>query len=366
VWAGLVFAFLELTSWPYPDDYWSTVPRYLWQVAAPNSQPWPLVGLGLGFLCWRAPRGEAARLAALAVLLSLPFALWAAHRNFAYRDLLPLLYLGYAGAGGLVALGLRWAAERAGPLVAVAAAVAGIAALAFLQTQELVDERQSFDRAAVTQANWDNPLVHDVAAWLEANVPPGAALMSSRLYASHLYVLDRGRHPVHQLPTVRVEPRRDATPALAPVTTLFRWEDHRLQPLPADQRWLYVHRYPEKRYYIALSEYDLLRELDRRSIDYLVLTGEDAGFSTFAYLDYVRDHPAFRLLYDAGSSPEDRVYVFRVDRARLQPQPYRTVLNEATLAALTRELDAGSLSEAGALIDPDGVALRPVAEGWSD
>src|SRR3972149_4768411 len=103
-------------------------------VAVATGQPWPLLVLGVGFLCWQARRDLGARLAVLALVLFLPFALWGANRSLAYRDLLPMLSLAYIGAGGLAAVCLRWAAERAGPLIVGAAAV-GFAVFAFAQTQ---------------------------------------------------------------------------------------------------------------------------------------------------------------------------------------------------------------------------------------
>ncbi len=357
-WAPLMLFFLEATSWPFPNDHWRNVPSYLWQVAASNSQPWPLVTLGGLWLVARAPRQDAPRLLALALLFFAPFAIFVANRSFAYRDFLPMLYVAYIGAGAVAAVGLRWAAARAGPGVVALAVVAGLAAFGYAQTGELTNERLPHDEAAVTQANWDNPLARDTAAWLHANVPAGAGVMSSRLYFSQIFVLDGAAHPVYQLPTVRVEPRPGGEPLLFPITTLFRWEDQRLAPAQADQRWLYVRRYPDKGYYVALSEHDLLRDLRERDVDYLVLTGEDAGFSSFTYLDYFDGNPAFELVHSIGPSNGNGVYVYRVDRDWLAPRSYRAVVSAETLEALERETGLSGAALATA-IDPDGIVARP-------
>ena len=358
-WVGLVFAFLELTSWPFPKEHWRTVPQYLWQVAAPNSQPWPLVALGALWLLARGHHDRAARLLALGLLLFLPFALLVVNRVLSYRDLLPMVYLAYVGAAGLAAFALRWAAAHAGTLVVGGTVVLGLVAFAVAQTQELLDERLPYDRAAVTQANWDNPLVHSAASWIGENVPAGAGIMAGRLYFSHLYVLDQGRHPIYQLPTLRVEPKSGEVPFLTRVTTLFRWEDHRMGPAHEEERWLYVRRYPVKTYYVGLSEWDLLGDLRERSVDYLVLTGEDAGFSSFTYLDYFDENPAFERVYADRPSSTNGVYIYRVDRSQLAPRTYQAVLNEQTLAALAHEFGAGSPEELAAAIDPDGIVVRP-------
>jgi hypothetical protein len=356
-WAVLVAALLEHASWPYPAEHWRTVPGYLWEVAAPNSQPWPLVGLGALWLCLRARRDGAARLLALALLLFLPFAALVANRSLAYRDVLPVLYLAYAGAGALGALVLRRAADRTGPVAVGGVALAGLTLLGVTQTQQLLDERLPYDEAAVSQTNWDNPLVHSTADWLHDHVPPNARVMSSRLYYSQLYVLDGAAHPIDQLPTVRVEPRPGERPFLEPVATMFRWEDHRLQPAVLGEPWLYVRRYPEKGYYVALSERDLLRDLRERETGYLVLTGEDAGYSSFTYLDYFLKNPAFELIH-ADQRPTSGAYVFRVRRDRLGPRPYRAVVSHDTLRALSQETGLPE-HEVTSQIDADGVTVRP-------
>ena len=358
-WVGGIFVFLEFTSWPFPKEHWRTVPQYLWQIAALNSQPWPLIALGALWPLARVHKDPRARLLALGLALFLPFALFVANRTFSYRDLLPMVYLAYVGAAGLGAVAVRWSLERGSALGIGAALVIGLAAFGLVQTQELTQARLPYDRTAVTQENWDNPLVHSTARWLHENVPAGAGVMASRLYFSHLYVLDEGRHPIYQLPTLRIEPQAGEAPFLKRITTLFRWEDHRMGPASEDERWLYVQRYPAKLYFIGLSERDLLRDLEERSVDYLVLAGEDAGFSLLTYQDYFEQSPAFKLVYADEPSTANSVYIYRVDRSRLAEQDYRTVVSRGTLAALARSFGDASPEELANAIDPDGIVIRP-------
>jgi hypothetical protein len=138
---------------------------------------------------------------------------------------------------------------------------------------------------------------------------------------------------------------------------MFRWEDHRLRPAQANEPWLYVRRYPLKGYYVALSERELLRDLRERRIDYLVLTGEDAGYSSLTYLDYFLANPAFSLLH-VDQRPTGSAYIFRVDRQRLAPHPYQAVVSGETLQALSRETGL-SEQELTSRIDADGVTVRP-------
>jgi 4-amino-4-deoxy-L-arabinose transferase-like glycosyltransferase len=354
-WGIGLLVTLELTSWPFDRAYWSTVPEYLGDVVAPNSQPWPLLLGGVVWLCWHVRRHDAPRLLVLALALFLPFGVFVANRSLAYRDLLPLLVVVYVAAGGFAAATVGWANDRIG-VAGPALAGAGLIVFGIAQTGHLVNERLDHDPSAVTIGNWDNPLAHDTAAWLHDNVPPETAVMASRLYFSQIYVLDEAAHPIHQLPTVRVEPVSGEHPRLRAVSTLFRWEDQRLVSRD-DERWLYVQRYPHKDYYIALSENDLLRQLGQREAGYLLLTGEDMTFSSLSYVDYFLEHPAFELVHRDVRDKSNGAYVFRVDRAQLAPREYRAAITAETLDELAGDFGLARDGAARA-IDGDGVWIR--------
>ncbi len=355
--AGVIFYHLEFRgAWPFPHDYIRSVPRYLWQAVAPNTQPWPLVLAAVLWAPASATRNRACRLLALALVLYLPFAVLVANRWLQIRDWLPMTYVGYVAAGGLAAAIFRWADERGALWPAGALGAVCFTVFAAGQTGALLSEQRERDLSVVSQNNWDNPLARDTAAWIGENVPAGAVIMASRLYHSHLYVLDEGRHPVHQLPTVRVEPRPGEAPFLRPMSTMFRWEEHRMRAPEPGEPWLYVVRYPVKTYFIALSERDLLQEIADRRVDYLVLAGEDAGYSSLSYLDYFVDNPAFTLVHRDERSPGNAVYVFQVDRARLAPRPYRAQTNAETLDALAKQTGS-SVADVERAIDADGVAV---------
>jgi hypothetical protein len=182
--------------------------------------------------------------------------------------------------------------------------------------------------------------------------------MSSRLYYSHLYVLDGAEHPIYQLPTVRVDVHGGEAPLLAPASTLFRWEDDRLDAAADDGNWLYVRRYPAKGYYIALSEDTLLRDIHERGIDVLVLTGEDAGFSSLAYADYFDANPAFSLIHADVRDERNAVSIYRVDRERLAPLAYGASVSEYTLESIAAATGLPRDAVARA-IDADGIEVTP-------
>ncbi len=360
---GWVFAFIfvmETTSWPYPNDFAETIPHYLRTVVAGNVTPWPLVTFAALWLLARAVRDPAARLVALGLLLWSPFAVVVAHRGLALRDMLPMIYLTYAAAGLLLAELSGWLRREAGSTMAPIAI--GVIVVAIIASG-VAGERRFFDQShrQLDATDWNNPLVQRTATWLEANVTPGTPVMSSRLYFSQLYVLADARFPISQLPTVNVVPRPEQQPFLQRRSTLFRWEDSELGTPRPDERWLTVDEFEGKRYFTALSETDLLNELRQRDIGYLVITGEDAAFSSLRYLDYFRDDPAFSLVHE-DQTGDGSVYVFSVDLSRLAPRDYATVVPATALNHLYEQQGARmSPGQFVRAISPRGIVVRPSA-----
>jgi 4-amino-4-deoxy-L-arabinose transferase-like glycosyltransferase len=357
-WVATFIFTMETTSWPYPKDFAATIPHYLRTVVAGNVAPWPLVACAALWLPVRAVRDPAARLTALGVLLWLPFATFAANRNFALRDLLPMIYLAYAAAGIVLTDISAWLRREAGSTMASIAI--GVIALA-LVASGIAGERTFFDasRRPLDASDWNNPLVQRTAAWLDGHAPAQTPIMSSRLYFSQFYVLTGAEFPVSQLPTVNVLPRPSEQPFLQPRSTLFRWEDAALGPPRADERWLTVDEFEEKRYFTALSETDLLDELRQRRIGYLVVTGEDAAFSSLRYLDYFLGNPAFSLVHQDQTGATS-VFIFSVDRSRLSPRVYPTVVPATALNHLYEQYGRGmSPGQFVRAISPYGVVARP-------
>jgi hypothetical protein len=146
--------------------------------------------------------------------------------------------------------------------------------------------------------------------------------MSSRVYYSQIHFLTNGEYSIHQLPTVEVDLNVDvnaATP-LSRRSTLFRWEEHLMPEDSSSDRWLYLARYPVKGYFIALAENDLLLELQRRSVEYLLVSTLDAGFSSPSFNRYFEDNPAFELVHVIAATPLDEARIYRVDSSRLASQ----------------------------------------------
>jgi 4-amino-4-deoxy-L-arabinose transferase-like glycosyltransferase len=369
-WCVLSFMGLERSWWPVEGNYFRLLLDYVWTVGR-SVQPFFLILAAWAFIVWRSFGRPADRTLLLALLLFGPFALLTATRSLHIRDLLPLVCLSYVATGALLA----WPASAATQLARQsearqAVAYTGLAMVAALLLWVAYDEETSFleqnrsiDQQERVQTNWNNPLVASTAEWMVHHVPPGTQVMSSRLYHSQLHVLTEGQYPIRQLPTVRIaiDPSRDQP--LQRTSTLFRWEDHRLGPDRDYERWLYLQRYPIKGYYIALSEIDLIRDLRRSQADYLVLSGEDAGFSTFSYLDYFTQNPAFTLLHQEAPDSLNAVYIFRVHRRSLEYQDRPLTMSGTTLSALVERLedsDGGVPSEqALRIIAPHGIRVAP-------
>jgi 4-amino-4-deoxy-L-arabinose transferase-like glycosyltransferase len=321
-WNAVFFAGLDLTGWQYDSDYLTNLGAYLTDIFLPNVQPAALILGGWAWAVWSAARSRSAGLLLCGVLLYGSFFVIVADRGLSLRDQLPIIYFSYLALGGAAAwlvrtgasvdLGARVRALGGGGPVAV---VAALAAIVFLSGSSL-----SQPKAAGLQDDWDNPLSRQTAAWLEQNVEPGASVSSSRLYFSHLYFLTGGAYPIHQLPTVEVN-LHTAPEAAEPLTrrsALFRWGDFDLPADSPDDRWLYLTRYPQKGYFVALAEDDLLAHLREHQTEYVVVSTRDAGFSSPSFNRYFEDNPAFELVKVFSATSEDEARIYRVDLAQLQ------------------------------------------------
>jgi hypothetical protein len=353
--AFMLLGLTRYATWPYPNDYVQTVPRYL-NTVAPQAQPYLLLAAAWIWVAavWR--RNDAARLLGVAGLLFLPFALFAANRGLQLRDALPLVYLAYVVLGiaaasvlGVVRRNIR---QPMGDVLMAAALVAFGGAFAFQQATLFRVDNDAAASIGVRADSWDSVLVGETAAWMDANLPAGSRVLANRLYFSSLYVHTGGRFPVRQLPTVRVDidPSRQAL--LAPRSNLFRWGDTTLRAGRPGDEWLYLKQFPVKDYWVGMSQQELLQYIQAHEIDAVVLTGEDAAFSTLAYADYFSGHPAFALRYTKAYSPSDQVFVYSVDRSKLAPAPHSTVISPASIAALEAQTGLSPQELATALGTP--------------
>jgi 4-amino-4-deoxy-L-arabinose transferase-like glycosyltransferase len=365
IWGGFFIVGLEAHSgWDFASDYFRTVPDYTTSVLASWLRPLPLIALSWGYVGYRAIRGSLSdRVLLLALLLLLPFALFVANRSLHVRDVLPLVYLSYVALARSGVDFARWAADalkRAanpllGPALAAALLVLAFGWFVVAEQQRLVAAVDAFEPNAVQEDNWGNPLAQQTASWIETNVAPGMPIMSSRLYYSHVFFLTGARYPTWQVPTVRVDFRNNPH-ALARTNTMFRWEDHLMPAGPAEP-WLYLRRYPTKGYYIALSERDFLDGLREHSIGYLVLSGNDGGFSSLSLLPYAEAQAGFALEQSFEADANNQVHIFRVDAEALRPVALPAAVSQGTLDALQAQLGP----EARALLEgmnPAGYEIR--------
>ena len=366
LWVGVFLLGLEAAAWRYERDYLAHVPAYVVQVFATNVQPAALVGaawvmalvLGLG----RGSRSWG--VLAFSLLLFASYFVLVADRHLSLRDLLPVVYLSYVALGGAAAWLVGWSAglDFRQPFLRQAGLVVGgvTVAVVVLASAGAVTRRAPVDY----QDDWHNSLSLVAAAWLSGNLEPGSTVMSSRLYYSHLYFLTGGEFAFHQLPTVEVDLslRDDAVPPLARRSTLFRWENHLMPEDSAADRWLYLTRYPVKGYFIGLAENDLVDELRRRGVDYVVLSSQDAGFSSRSLAAYFEDNPAFERVYSLSAGPADEVRVYRVDRALLAPTPSGKPAQVTASAYdyVSKKLGGGAQAEAFfRRLSPAGFVVAP-------
>jgi hypothetical protein len=274
-------------------------------------------------------------LLALAVALFAPFAMFIANRGLQLRDALPIVYISYAALGIGSASLIGWLRRHvdvphAGRLIAAGVAAIGVA---FAAQQAAAFQREGGEAAPA----WDSPFVESAAAWMSGNLPPGANVLSSRLYFSSLHTATHGRFRIRQMPTVRVELDSTQSPHLVEArSNLFRWEDERLRPTRDGDTWLFLRRFPDKGYWVGLSQEELLEYIVANEIDYVVLTGEDVAFSTLQYADYFGGHAAFTLLHRIRASSTEQFFAYAVDRDALFRRLHSTVMSPADLIAFER------------------------------
>jgi 4-amino-4-deoxy-L-arabinose transferase-like glycosyltransferase len=341
-WGALVLYGLEAhAGWKADPEYVHSVPDYLLTVA-PQAQPYFALALAWPWLLWRALRGDdSARLLVAAAALFMAFAIHAANRALQLRDVLPLVYISYVSLGLMVAWGVR-AISRDLPHRAVEPLLVGaLAALAgILVVQQAIAFRADNEAAAsvgVASNSWDSEFVRNNAAWMTESLPEGSRILSSRLYFSSLHVNTGGRFRIHQLPTVRVEIDPSQDGLLVPASNLFRWGENVVHPYRSGDDWIYLREYPGKRYWIALSQQELMEYVGTHEIDYVALSGDDMTFSSLAYASYFTMHPAFELIYHERYSHEDQSFVYRVDRSQLGAIDYPLTTSASSFEALQRQ-----------------------------
>jgi 4-amino-4-deoxy-L-arabinose transferase-like glycosyltransferase len=337
----IIYGLTAYSTWPYPNDYLHTVPRYLASVV-PQAQPFYLLALAWVWAFVYAIRGfERYRLILIVGTLFLPFALVVANRNLQLRDALPLVYLSYVLLGIVTAHAVhmfRRAFPDGYPTVLLLGAAVTLGSAFVLQQGQEFRGASAERPSPVTRADsWNSPFVLALSAWLDANLPSGANILSSRLYFSSLYVHTDGRFAIRQLPTVRVDIDASREAPIEARSNLFRWGDVGLRATQPDDTWLYLGQYPGKQYWVGLSEQELLEYARAHGIEYLVLTGDDVAFSTAAYVDYFLRHPGFSLLYTQEEPPLHHAFVFAVRPELLHRVRHETVVGPHSYRALLAE-----------------------------
>jgi len=324
-----------------PVAYWSTLPRYLTTIA-PAAQPYFLLVAAVAWMLYRAIRGDAEnRLIALFFVMFAPFAIVAANRALQLRDALPMVYIAY------IALGLAFASiahaiarriETPAQELALGA-LAAVAAIVFVaqQTHVFVASNTAAASVGVRADSWDSDFVHEIGVALERNVPTGANVLSSRLYFSSLDVETEGRYHIRQMPTVGVSIDPSNERLLVRNSNLFRWEDRDVRPARDGDTWIWLKRFEGKDYWVGLGQEELLEYVRDHQIDYVVLTGEDAAFSSLSAAAWMSGNPGFKLVEARRRSPSDQYYLYRVDRDALARTPHSTTVSPSDGAALLRE-----------------------------
>jgi 4-amino-4-deoxy-L-arabinose transferase-like glycosyltransferase len=358
VWNAAFLYGLDKVAYNYDSDYLGNGLTYLRTVVAGNVTPFPLIVAAWLWLSTRAvTRSRAEMLVLLPALLSVSWTLLVSDRLVSLRDLLPLIYLSYVALGAGAAALVRWAAryDLPGPALSPSQTTAVVTAAAIALWAAWNGAAVTQEKAVAPQDDWNNALVAMTADWIDDNIPAGATIMSSRLYYSQVYFETQGRNPIHQLPTVEVGLNTSGDgPPLTRLSTLFRWENHLLPADSPDDRWLYLTYYP-KGYFVGLAENDLLTELRRRDVDYVLISTYDAGFSSPSFNRYFEGNPGFELVKVISLTQADEVRIYRVNQDELGPQKKPAEVRRSAIDYLDGSLGApGQLTNYLARLNPYG------------
>lgn len=178
-----------------------------------------------------------------------------------------------------------------------------------------------------TMAGWHNILVEQAGIWIRQNIPAPATIASGWLWQNSLYFCAGGEYPFVFLPGT------------------FDSNDIYLLKAQAQQQgqdWLLTRPlliWPSNANGVNIfDEESLLAGIQRRAIDYIVLTPVDNFLSL--YLDA---HPAFTRVTSIG---QGEIKIYRVDRARLQPSADFPLIAGASLAKFLQDMKEKRPAEA--------------------
>jgi 4-amino-4-deoxy-L-arabinose transferase-like glycosyltransferase len=350
-WAALSLVVLESIPEPHARDYLRSVPDWTAHVFATGVEPWALVAVAWVYAAWRALRGdERVFTPLLAAAAGAPLYLFVANRGWELRQIIWLVYLSYLLAGwfaiaAATAISNAWQwRERE------AFALATVIALGFLAG--FASDLRGTDRYADAVTDWHSADEQVVAGWVRA-LPDDTTVLSSRLYHSQLYVDSGGRIAIRQLPTLGVTLSEDG--AIEPFGTMFRYEDAQTD-LQAPRHWLALHRHDLGSYMVGLAEEDLVAMIQRSGAGFVLLSGDDGGFSSTRSRSYFDTNPAFTLIQ--AHEGDVRSYLYRIDGAALALRGGPLALSGEDLAYLVS--DAGERAQTAAFwqaLAPAGVSV---------
>lgn len=352
-WGALMLAALESRPEPHNIAYWRSVPEWAAQILAPSVQPWLLIAPAWAWLAVRVARGD--RALAMPLLLAgfgAPIIVYVANAGWEPRQVLWFVYLSYAVLAWAIieaasALAARWRWSDT-----VRWSFAGGIAVACAVFAAWGGGWRAGDAATGPAADWRSADERIIAGWVR-ELPPGASILASRLYSAQLYVDTSGTRAIRQLPTLGVTIDDDG--AVRPFGTMFRYEDAGTD-FGTQRTWIGLRPHALGAYNVALAEEDLLASIRDSGARYVLLIGDDGGFSSLSYRPYFDAHAAFTLLR-ADDAGDIRAYLYAIDAARLDAVSPPLMLTTADLAPLLAHPRAGDASFWRALA-PHGVLLE--------
>ncbi len=241
---------------------------------------------------------------------------------FKARSLLTIIWLSYPVLGYLIVSVAEWITELSGALsrdlrwrswVSKVTTVAVFIVLLWVRIGNGIAFYESNSgRDYRNSAGELNYAILDLGRWLNAHLPPGSRIMTTHMYRSSVYLVTRGRYPMHDQPA--------AIAGLSVVDAQARLVSSRHPD--GTSNLLYVHMNGlwggRGQDYLTVSADDLLADIREHQIDYLFAACRRGRIEFGELPPFFADHPAFEMVY-RDEWQGSFLYVFKIQPALLPP-----------------------------------------------
>lgn len=314
-------------AWQEASLPWMEIPTYL----TDRSLHFPVIGLVIAacaFLLisalWHG--NQTSVFGTVTLVMGFPLLSAVAHEQFGPRQILGLVLICYLVFAGVVYWAGKWLHCKSNKLaywIWIPAVSVFVLWFIFDQNAALARVEESMPtQQSVTSAGWaDNNRLDLTAKRINRVAPTGSHMMASHWIAYALAYQLEGSYPVFALPMLKLQfdSQQVQQPFSAGHYTLRSYHTENLEREVVPEELIYLDFSIPAKSYIGIQETDVLSWIRDNQIDYLVLVSGRAVESA-CYMDYFLQNPAFKILWQGQDGAQNPVYLFRVQRTKMQVQ----------------------------------------------